>query len=110
MAQPRRGWLERGKDWLERKRWPILYAAALLLLLLALAEWALLPQKVGLRYANGELTALVDKRTAILAHLAICLGCGGLFAKRPRELAYLVGLVLGLLVMLGVLATNLGLV
>ena len=108
MATQRRGGLEGVKDKLQANRFQIFYVLALAALFVALAEWALLPDRVGLRFSNGQLTNFVEKNTAVLAHVAISLGFGGLFCKWPREIAYLVGSLLGIVVALGVLVTNLG--
>lgn len=105
-----KGRAERFKDGLRKNRNKIFYVLAVAALFLALAEWALLPGQVGLGYHDGELTSFVSKNTAILAHLALSLGFGAMFWKWPREIAYLVGSGLGILVTLGVLVTNLRLV
>lgn len=110
MANQRGGGLEGVKDTLQTNRFKILYVLALSTLLVALAEYSLLPGKVGLRFSNGQLSNFVEKNTAILAHVAISLGFGAAFCKWPREIVYLVGSVLGIIVALGVLVTNLGLV
>lgn len=96
------------KDTLQKNRNKIVYALVLITLFLALAEWALLPERVGLVYSNGALSGFTDKNAAILAHIAIGVGFSGLFWKWPREITYLVGAVLGILLELGVLLTNLG--
>lgn len=110
MAEQNRGGLQGIKDKLQAKRNMIFYALAVSSLFLALASWALLPERVGLQYSHGKLMNFVDKNTAILAHLAISLGFGGMFWKWPRELVYPIASVLGILLSLGVLASNLGLV
>lgn len=110
MANQRRGGLEGVKDTLQANRFKLFYILALCTLGVALAEYSLLPDRVGLRFSGGQLSNFVEKNTAILAHVAISLGFGAAFCKWPREIVYLVGSVLGIIVALGVLVTNLGLV
>ena len=110
MEHKKRGGLEGLKDKLQARRNTILYVLAVSALFFALAGWALLPDRVALRYSNGELTNYVDKNSALLVHLAISLGLGGMFWKWPREIVYLIGSALGVALSLSVLLTNLGLV
>ena len=110
MANQRRGGLEGFKDKLQANRFKILYVLALATLCLAVAEWTLLPAQVGLLFSDGQLSNFVDKTTAILAHGAISLGFAGLFCKWPREIAYLGGSLMGIILGVSVLVTNLGLV
>lgn len=110
MANQNRGKLEQFKDTLQSNRNKIVYVLALTGLFLCLAEWAMLPEQVGMVYSNGELTNFAAKKLVVSAHLAIILGFDGMFWKWPREIVYLIGSALGILVALGVLVTNLGLV
>jgi hypothetical protein len=110
MADKPRGGVEGFKDKLQANRNKILYVLVLLSLFFALAGWALLPDQVGLRYDHGTLSNIVEKNTALVAHLALGVGFGLMFWKWPREVVYLVGSVLGILLSAGVLVTNLGLV
>ncbi len=110
MAEQNRGGLQGFKDKLQAKRNIIFYGLAVCTLFLALASWALLPDQVGMQFSHGKLMNFVDKNTAILAHMVLGLGFGGLFWRRPRELVYLIASVLGILLALGVLVSNLGLV
>ncbi len=110
MANQRSGGLEGFRDKLQANHLKIFYVLALGALCMALAEWILLPAQVGLLFADGHLSNFVEKSTAILAHVAIILGFGGLFCKWPREIIYLAGSLLGIILALSVLVTNLGLV
>lgn len=110
MANRKGGALEELKDKLQARRNAIVYVIAVASLFLALASWALLPGQVGMRYSGGALSGFVEKNTVILAHLAISLGFGALFWKWPREIVYLIASALGILLSLGVLVSNLGLV
>ncbi len=110
MANQNRGGIEGFKDKLQAKRGTILYVLMVAALFFALAGWALLPEQVALRYNNGMLTNYVSKNTALLAHLGISVGFALMFWKWPREIVYLVGSVLGVILSAAVLVTNLGLI
>lgn len=110
MANQSRGGVEGFKDKLQANRNKILYVLAVISLFMALSGWALLPEQVGMRYSKGVVSNYVEKNTAILAHLALSLGFAGMFWKWPREIVYLVGSILGILLSIGVLISNLGLV
>lgn len=104
MAQ-KKEWLGPQKDALQKNRNIIVYAVLVLALLGTLAGWALLPQQVLLFPQAG---GMVARNTALGAHFGICALFAALFWRWPRELTYLAGAVLGLLLMVNVLAQNLG--
>lgn len=92
MAEKIEGW----KNSLEKNRYKILYVAAMFVLFLALAGWALLPDEVLLIAENAGGT-LMDKNTALVANLALNGFMGALFWFRPREIVYFVGLCMAML-------------
>lgn len=100
-------WFGGLKDWTQRHRGAIIYSILVLALLGALAGWALLPDQVSI--TPNDLEANLRPKNSLLAiHFGITALMAGLFWRWPRELAYLVGAVLGLLLTFGLLSANLG--
>ncbi len=107
MAQPRRGLLDRWKDWTEQKRSWILYGAGVLTLFGLVAGWSLLPDQVVLwGGAQGELAAPLDKKTALGATAALVAFFAILFARKPRELVYFIALCIGVVLVYSLILGN----
>lgn len=95
MSEKIEGWKKR----LEKKRYQILYLAAMWVGFFALAGWALLPDEVMLT-AESAGGVPMAKNTALLANLGLNAFLAGLFWFRPREIVYFVGLCMGCLMSL----------
>ena len=108
MAQKKKELFSNWRDWTQKNRSWILYAAGVLTLFGVAGGIAMLPDQVALRAVQeGQTAALVDKNTAVGAAGAIVLLFGVLFALRPRELVYFIALWLGIFLVYSLLIINL---
>ena len=106
MAQ-KREWFKDLKDDLQKHRNTIVYVSVLLTLLGLVVGWGLLPDLVTLE-PMAEDPLYQPKNRVLLMHLGMGTLFSGLFWKWPRELAYIFGLVLSLLLLFAVLYGNMG--
>lgn len=98
------GW----KDWTQKNRKWILYAAGVFTLFGVAGGVTMLPDQVALQAVQeGQQAALVDKYTALGAAGGITLLFAALFALRPRELVYFIALWLGIFLVYSLLIINL---
>ena len=97
------------RDWFKRHRNGFLYTVLILALVGALAGWALLPELVTMmgNPAPGIEPVMRHKNTMILVHLAMTGVFSGLFWRWPRELAYVFGILMGLIFTYALLVINL---
>lgn len=96
------------RDKLQEKRNVIAYTLLLLTLFAAAAGMALLPDQVTMQYTESGPVPYMAKEPAVIAHLAMGCGFTALFWKWPRELVWLVGAGLAVLVSYFVLFLNVG--
>lgn len=109
MAGKRREWFHREKNFLQRNRNVIVYGVMILALLGTLAGWRLLPGQVNIWAPSAQVEAVLrPKNTTLLLHFGMVSLFAALFWKWPRELAYLLGLGLSLMLMYTLLINNLG--
>ena len=97
------------KDWFQRHRNGVAYTFVLLALFGALAGWALLPDRVTMEGnpPPGMEPLYRPKNVLLLVHLAMTGFFTGLYWKWPRQLAYVFGMVMGLVFTYGLLLINL---
>lgn len=96
----------RQKDAIQKHRSTILYLAVALGLMGTMIGWGLLPDQVAV-VADPEAAVYRPKNAFLLAHLGMLALFSVLFWKRPRELPYLVGLTLSLILVYNLLFLNL---
>ncbi|MGI5962977.1 MAG: hypothetical protein ACOX7N_04575 [Lawsonibacter sp.] len=104
---PKKERLGSWKDRTQRYRNHIVYGIGVLALLGTLAGWALLPEQVRMT-ANPEEAVYRAKESMLAVHLGMTALFTGLFWRWPRELIYLVGAMVSLLLIFGLLSANLG--
>lgn len=110
MAQSKRVFFPKQKDWLAAKRNMILYAILVLAFAGLVVGWRVLPDPVRMTQPQeGSEPMTLAKNAAMGAHFLLSAGFGTAFWFRPRELAYLLGSVLGLVLTYGVIYINVGL-
>lgn len=106
MAQQPERW-KTLKDKLQKNRNMVVYVILILALLGTAVGWGLLPDLVCMD-PTVEDAYFQPKERLLLIHLGMTTLFSGLFWKWPRELAYLVGAVVSLLLVFGLLYANLG--
>lgn len=104
---PRRERFQRLKDALEAHRGMIVYTIVALVLMGAAVGWGLLPDMVSMA-PEVEDPYFLPKERLLLLHFGMAAGFSGLFWKWPREIAYLFGAVVGLLLTFALLYLNMG--
>ena len=105
----KREWFPKQKDILQKNRNMIVYTILVLALLGTVVGWGLLPDQVTMQSVQeGAEVIFRPKNTMLLIHLGMTTVFSGLFWKWPRELAYLFGAAVSLLLVYGLLAINLG--
>lgn len=103
----KRVWFPKQRDMLAKHRNPITYVLAVLGLLGSLVGMGLLPDLVSVN-PNAVNTIARPKEWMVGLHFVIIALFTGLFWKRPREIAYLIGAVFGVVMLYFMLYTNLG--
>ena len=107
MAQQKKELFSKWRDWTQKTRNWILYAAGILTLFGLAGGAAMLPEQVALQAVQeGQTAALVDKGMALGATGALTVFFGLLFALRPRELVYFVALWLAVFLVYSLLMIN----
>lgn len=102
-------WFPKQKDFLQKNRTMIVYTVMLLALLGTVVGWGLLPDQVTMQeIQEGAEPYFLPKNTMLLTHLGMAALFSALFWRWPRELAYLFGAAVSLLLVFGLLAINLG--
>ena len=97
VAQQKKELFSKWRDWTQKNRNWILYAAGA----------AMLPEQVALQAVQeGQTAALVDKEMALGATGGLTVFFGLLFALRPRELVYFVALWLAVFLVYSLLMIN----
>ena len=94
------------KDSIQKNRNSIAYAIMLLAGFGALAGWGMLPEEVLLFSGENADGSMIDRNSALLAHLGITAFFTGMMWKFPRELTYIIAAILGLLLTLGLILNN----
>ncbi len=89
--------LNKWKDNLQKNRFMIAYGAAMFILFISLAGWALLPEQVYMT-AESMGNDAIPKNRALLYNLGLTSFFMVLFTWKPRELVYFIALVMALLV------------
>lgn len=108
MAHKNNEFLAPCRDWTQKNRNWILYAAGILTLFGVAGGVDMLPAQVAIRAVQeGQQVQLVDKYTALGAAGGITLLFAVLFALRPRELIYFIALWLGVFLVYSLLLINL---
>ena len=102
----KREWFKGLRDWAQKNRYTIIYINIICTMLGVMVGWRLLPDMVTLEAAMENPTFQAKERP-LLIHLFMGTLFSGLFWKWPRELAYLVGIFLHLLLLLALLYGNL---
>ena len=95
------------KDTLEKNRSMIVYTSLALALVGAAVGCVLLPELVTMAPWLED-AVFRPREQMILLNLAMSLGFTGLFWKWPREIAYLFGAVVGLILTFALLYLNMG--
>jgi len=94
------------KDSIQKHKWTILYVAAALTVVGTIIGFGLLPETVSVTPGQAWATYR-PKAVFLLMHLGMVTLFSALFAKWPREPAYLVGLALSLALVFNLLYANL---
>ena len=107
VAQQKKELFSKWRDWTQKNRNWILYAAGILTLFGLAGGAAMLPEQVALQAVQeGQTAALVDKEMALGATGPLTVFFGLLFALRPRELVYFVALWLAVFLVYSLLMIN----
>ncbi len=107
VAQQKKELFSKWRDWTQKNRNWILYAAGILTLFGLAGGAAMLPEQVALQAVQeGQTAALVDKEMALGATGGLTVFFGLLFALRPRELVYFVALCLAVFLVYSLLMIN----